>query len=86
MKGKYLATWTRPDDAVRRQIDYIPTHAKCMNAEGPARRNDYWHANMNQNQPRRVQTTQIYYNDANKYKTPTPSDTGKILKYDILEL
>ena len=41
---------------------------------------------MNQNQQRRVQTMQLYYNTAKKYKTPTPKDTGGDLQYDIREL
>ena len=39
MKGKYLTKWTSPDGAARRQIDYIATNAKCMDAERTAKRN-----------------------------------------------
>ena len=38
------------------------------------------------NQQRRVQTMQLYYNAAEKYKQPIPAETGARLKYDIKEL
>ena len=41
---------------------------------------------MNQNQRRRLQTAQIYYNSATIYKHPIPAATGARLKYDIKEL
>ena len=59
MRGKYLTTWTSPGGTERRQIDYITTNAKYRNEERTAQSNTYWQANMNQNQQRRVQTTQL---------------------------
>ena len=50
------------------------------------KRNIYRRGNIKQNQQRRVQTTQLYYNAAEKYKHPIPADTGTRLKYDIREL
>ena len=41
---------------------------------------------MKKNQPHRVQTMQLYYNAAKKYKKPIHADTGTRLKYDIKEL
>ena len=86
MAGKYLTARTGPGGPERRQIDYITSNAKYRGAARTARRNTYWHASMNQNQQHRVLATQLYYNDAKKYKKPAPSDTGAILKYDIREL
>ena len=41
---------------------------------------------MNQYIQRRVRKIQLYYNTEKKYITPTPSETGKKIKYDIPEL
>ena len=41
---------------------------------------------MNKNQQRRVQETHPYYNKAEKYMAPIPVETGKALKYDMMEL
>ena len=41
---------------------------------------------MGQNQKRRVQTTQLCYSAAMKYKKPTPVETGRALKYAIQAL
>ena len=86
MRDKYQTTWTSPAGKTSRQIDYIMINAKYRNAAQNAHINIYRHANMNKNQQRRDQTTQLYYNAAKKYKTPTPQDTGSELKYDIREL
>ena len=86
MRDKYLTTWTSQGGTTRRQIDYIMINAKYRNADKKAHRNFYCRARMSQNQQRRVQTTQLFYNAAKKYKTPTPPGTGGERKYDIREL
>lgn len=85
-REKYLTTWTSPGGKTNRQIDYIMINAKYRNMVRRAQSNIYWHANMNQNQQHRVQTMQLYYNAAKKYKKPIPTETGKNLKYDVKEL
>ena len=85
MRDKYLTTWTIPDGGKRRQLDYIAIDAKYRNTDRTAHSNVYWHANMRQNQHRRVQKMTLYYNAAKKYKTPTLQDTGGDLN-DIREL
>merc|ERR1712112_460451 len=40
----------------------------------------------NQNQQHRVQTLQLYYSAAKKYKKPIPTETGTQIKYDLKEL
>ena len=84
VEDKYLTTWTCPGGQTRRQIGYIMTNVNYRNAERTAQINTHWRANMGQN--RRVQTMQTYYDEAQKYKTPNPSETGGELKYDIREL
>ena len=76
----------KPRREARRQIDYIAINAKFRNAAKKAHSNIYWRANMNQNQQRRAQTMQLYYNAAKKYKVPTPQKVGRKLKYDIFEI
>ena len=76
----------KPGRKTRRQIDYITIYAKYMNAAQKAHRHIYWHANMAKYQQHRVQAMHLYYNAGNKYKTPTPQDTGGGLKYDLREL
>ena len=66
----------KPGRATRRQIDYIMINAKYRRAARKEQSNIYGHSNMGQNEQRRVQTAQIYYNAEEKYKTPTPPDTG----------
>ena len=84
--GGYLATWAIQGGAERRQIDYIMINAKYRNAERTAQSNTHWRANTNQNKQHRPQKMQLYYSAAKKYKTPTPTDTEKTLRYDIREL
>ena len=79
----YMTTRTSPGGNIRRQTDYVAINAKHRNMARTAQRNIHWHGNMNQNQHRRVQTMQLYYNAAKKYKKPIPAETGKRLKYDI---
>ena len=83
---KYITTWTSPSGAERRQFDYIIIDAKYRNKSRTAQSNTHWHANMNKNQQRRVQKTQLRYIESEKYKTPIPEETGAKLKYDIREL
>ena len=47
-----------------------------------AQNNIHWRGNMHYNQQHRVQTIQLYYNAAKKYKKPIHAETGKRLKYD----
>ena len=84
--GKYMTTWTSPDGNIRRQIDYIAINAKHRNVAKTAQINIYWHGNMDQNQQHRVQTMQLYYSAAKKYKKPIPTVTGTRIKYDLKEL
>ena len=86
MGDKYLTTWTSPGGKTRRQIGFITINAKYRNTAQKAHIGIYCHANVNQNQQRRVQTMQLYYNAAKKYKTPTPPDDGRVIKYDLREL
>ena len=79
-REKYLTTWTSPGGKTNRQIDYIVINAKYRNIVRKAQSNIYWHANANQNQQHRVRTMQLYYNAANKYKKPIPTETGKKTK------
>ena len=76
-RQKYLTTWTSPGGKTNRQIDHIMINAKYRNMVRKAQSNIYWHANTNQNQQHRVQTMQLYYNAAKKYKKPIPTETGK---------
>ena len=41
---------------------------------------------MNRSHQRRVQETQLYYNDAKKYEYPIPTGTGEKRKYNFREL
>ena len=86
MQERYMATRTSPDGNIREQIDYIAINAKYRNMTRRAQSNIYWRANVNQNQHYRVQTIQIYYNAAEKYKHPIPAETRTRLKYDVNEL
>ena len=86
MRDKYLTTWKIPGGETSRQIGYIFINSKYRDTARTAQNNAHWLANMGQNQQRRVQKMQLYYNAAQKYKISTPSDTGKMLKYDIREL
>ena len=80
---KYMTTWTRPGGNIRKKIDYSAINVKYRNMTRKTQSNIRRHANMNQNQQRRVKTMQSYYNAAKKYKKPTPSETGARLKYDV---
>ena len=88
ISGKHLTACEIPGGEVRRQIDYAVINAKFRNKERTAQINKHCHANTNQNQNhhRRVRKMQSCDNAAKKYKAPTPSETGKTLKYDIQEL
>ena len=85
-RNKYLTTWTSPNGNTSRQIDYIMINAKQRNIVRRAQNNIYWRGNMNQNQQHRVQTMQLYYSAAKKYKKPIPTETGTQIKYDLKEL
>ena len=86
MKDKCLATWAITGGEVRKQIDYTMTNARYRNTERTARRNTHRNPNMIQIPKHRVQTTQINYNGANKYKIPTQTGNRGISKCDIEEL
>ena len=76
---EYHATWTSPGVEIGRQIDYIAVNAKYRNAARKAQNNVYWHVNMKQDRQRRVQTTQLRYNAAQKYENRyrrKPGDTS----------
>ena len=85
-REKYLTTWTSPSGETNRQIDYITIIAKQRNIVRKAPSNIYWRGDMDQNQQRRVQTMQLYYSAAKKYKKPIPTETGEKLRYDVKEL
>ena len=82
---KYLATWT----ARAEKSEDKSTTSRSMRTTGtrPAQRK-VPHTGMQtwENPKNRGQTMQLYYNGAKKYKKPTPTETGKILKYGVREL
>ena len=74
---KYTTTWTRPGGNISRQIDYIMINAKHRNVARQAQNNTHWGGNLHQNQQHRVQTMQLYFSAAEKYKKPIPAESGK---------
>ena len=74
--------WETPDGGSRREIDYVAINAKYSNKERKAQIDIYWESNMRQNQQRRFQTVQLYYNAAKNYPKPLPAGKGARLTYD----
>ena len=86
IKYKYLTTWASPDGMSRRKIDYVAANAKYRSTSRTEQSDENWRAGVNRNRKRQVQTMQIYYNAAQKYKGTIPDETGAKLKYDIREI